>query len=296
MLKSLLAGALAACFVSAAHAASLQTAQGTVEIEKVPEKIAVYDVGVIDSLVALGLADKIAGIPEGGYADEYAVAGAKTVGTLFEPDLEALNALQPDLVIVAQRSAGKLADVQKVATAVDLSLKGDNLYQEGLARLSDLGALMGKADEAKKIVDEINALRDEVKPLAAGKGKVLSVIVNGPKIALYGPDSRAGWLAKELDLAMVHNEKMSGRHGEPVSFEYIAKENPDWIIALDRLAAIGESGASAAQTLDNALVHGTTAWKNGQVVYPDTKHIYINVGGPTGLRKTLEAMKAAFAK
>lgn len=288
--------AVAASGILSAQALTLQTAQGAVELDKVPEKIAVYDVGVIDSLVALGLGDKIVGIPEGGFADEYKVAGAKSVGTLFEPDLEALNALQPDLIIVAQRSADKLNDVKQVAQAVDLSLPGDNLYAEGVARVLSLGEAMGRPEAAKTVVDELNALRDEVKPLAADKGKVLSVLVNGPKIALYGPDSRIGWVAKELGLALVHNEKMSGRHGEPVSFEYIAEQNPDWIIALDRLAAIGESGASAKETLDNALVHGTTAWQKGQVVYPDTRHVYINLGGPSALKATLLEMKAAFAK
>lgn len=108
--------------------------------------------------------------------------------------------------------------------------------------------------------------------------------------------SRAGWLQKELGLQLVHNEKMSGRHGDPVSFEYIAQENPDWIYALDRLAAIGEDGASAKQTLDNELVHGTTAWKKGQVIYPQTKNVYIDIGDPTALRATLEELKTAFAK
>ena len=68
--------------------------------------------------------------------------------------------------------------------------------------------------------------------------------------------------------------------------------------ALDRLAAIGEDGASARQTLDNELVHGTTAWKKGQVIYPQTKHIYIyiDIGGPASLRHSLEELKTAFAK
>ena len=70
--------------------------------------------------------------------------------------------------------------------------------------------------------------------------------------------------------------------------------------ALDRLAAMGEDGASARQTLDNERVHGTTAWKKGQVIYPQTKHIYIyidiDIGGPASLRHSLEELKTAFAK
>ena len=296
MLKKLFVTAVAGFALVSAHAAALKTTTGEVSFDKVPERIAVYDVAVIDSLVALGLGDRIVGIPDGQFAAEFKLDKAKHVGTLFEPDLEALNAVNPDLVIVALRSASKLEDVKKVANAVDLTLPGKNLYQEGVARLENLGEVFGKADEAKKLSGELNALRDEVKGLAAGQGKVLAVLVNGPKIALYGPDSRAGWLAAELGLQLVHNEKMSGRHGDPVSFEYIAKENPDWIYALDRLAAIGQDGASAKQTLDNELVHGTTAWKNGHVLYPETKNIYINVGGPSALKGAMDELKAAFAK
>ena len=295
MLKKLLATAVAS-LVLAAQATPLKTAQGDAEIAKVPERIAVYDIGALDTLVALGLGDKIVGIPGEKFAADFATPNAKEVGTLFEPDLEALNAAKPDLIIVASRSAGKLDEVKAVAQAVDLSVPGDNAYQEGLARLESLGAVFGKEAEAKKTADALNVLRDAVKAESADKGKVLALLVNGPKIALYGPDSRAGWLQKELGLQLVHNEKMSSRHGDPVSFEYIAQENPDWIYALDRLAAIGEDGASAKQTLDNELVHGTTAWKKGQVIYPQTKNVYIDIGGPTALRATLEELKTAFAK
>lgn len=294
MLKKTLA-ALALSLAFVAQAATLKTAQGDVEIDAA-SRIAVYDIGVIDSLVALGLGENIVGIPDGEFAAAFELPQAKKVGTLFEPDLEALAAVKPDLVIVALRSANKLGDVQQVAKAVDLSLPGKNLYQEGVARLQDLGAALGREGQAKAAVEALHALRDEVKTLAADRGKVLTVLVNGPKISLYGPDSRAGWLHGELGLQMVHNEKMSGRHGEPVSFEYIAAENPDWIVALDRLAAIGESGASAKETLDNALVHGTTAWQKGQVIYPETQDIYINVGGPSALQRTLETLKKAFGK
>uniref|UniRef100_UPI002621BD4E siderophore ABC transporter substrate-binding protein n=1 Tax=uncultured Cardiobacterium sp. TaxID=417619 RepID=UPI002621BD4E len=282
MLKKLLATAVAS-LVLAALATPLKTAQGDVEIAKVPERIAVYDIGALDTLVTLGLGDKIVGIPGEKFAADFATPNAKEVGTLFEPDLEALNAAKPDLIIVASRSAGKLDEVKAVAQAVDLSVPGDNAYQEGLARLESLGAVFGKEAEAKKTADALNALRDAVKAESADKGKVLALLVNGPKIALSGPDSRAGWLQKELGLQLVHNEKMSGRHGDPVSFEYIAQENPDWIYALDRLAAIGEDGASAKQTLDNELVHGTTAWKKGQVVYLDSS-AYLAAGGAKQLQ------------
>ena len=61
MLKNLLAAAAASLLFASSHAAMLQTAQGEVEIAKTPERIAVYDIGALDTLVALGLGDKIEG-------------------------------------------------------------------------------------------------------------------------------------------------------------------------------------------------------------------------------------------
>ena len=200
MLKKLLATAVAS-LVLAAQATPLKTAQGDVEIAKVPERIAVYNIGALDTLVALGLGDKIVGIPGEKFAADFATPNAKEVGTLFEPDLEALNAAKPDLIIVASRSAGKQDEVKAVAQAVDLSVPGDNAYQEGLARLESLGAVFGKEAEAKKTADALNVLRDAVKAESADKGKVLAVLVNGPKIALYGPKIARGLVAKRIGTA-----------------------------------------------------------------------------------------------
>ncbi|MDO4435498.1 MAG: ABC transporter substrate-binding protein [Cardiobacteriaceae bacterium] len=290
--KWLLASCALACAI--AQAATLKTAKGDVEFDKAPERVVVLDPGMIDTFIALGLSDKIVGIPGGRLAEEYGLGDVAQVGTFFEPDLEKLNELKPDLIVVAVRTQAKYDDVSKVAKTVDLTLEGKNSFQEGVARLNSVGEVFGKADEAKALTEELNGLRDEVKKLAEGKGKVLGLLVNGQKIALYGPQSRANWLASELGLNLVHDDKKVGRHGEPVTFEYVAEVNPDWIYALDRLSAIGQDGASAKQTLDNPLVHGTTAWKNNQVIYPNTHNIYINVGGPKALKEVMVELKEAF--
>lgn len=299
MFKKLVAGLVASAIFSAS-AVNLPTQKGDVDIAKMPEKIAVYDVGVLDSLVALGLGDKIVGVPEGAYLklDLYKDFKDKTVGTMQEPNIEQLSALKPDLIIVAQRSAGKLEDVAKIAQSVDLTLKSDNFYQEGLKRLNDLAVVFEKTEEAKKVQGELDTLRDEVKKLGEGKGKILSILINGQKIALYGPTSRANWLKTELGLDLINDEKKAGRHGEPVTFEYVAEVNPDWIYALDRLTSIGQAkaGESAKEVLDNELIKNTKAFKEGKILYPDTTNIYINIGGPNALKGTLTELKEAFSK
>ena len=57
-------------------------------------------------------------------------------------------------------------------------------------------------------------------------------------------------------------------HGNEASFEFIVEKDPDYIFVMDRDAAIGTDGAQLAQEImENELVMGTDAYKNGHLVY-----------------------------
>jgi len=85
-------------------------------------------------------------------------------------------------------------------------------------------------------------------------------------------------------------------HGEAVSFEFIRDANPDILLVIDRMAAIGQEGEGAQATLDNALVHETTAWKTGQVVFLSSAPIYIAGGGIQSMNLTLDEINAAVSE
>lgn len=285
--KSLAAVILAAAIPS--FALPVHTARGDVEISEMPKVIAVYDPGIIDTLTALGV--KVDAMPD---MKEDTLKGAKTVGTLFEPDLEALAAVKPDLIFVGVRSAKKFDDVSRVAPTVDLTLDNKNAYEQAIARMQNLGELFGKQKEAQALTEKLHALRDETKALAEGQGKVLAVLVNGPKLSIYGKDSRIGWIEPTLGLELLDKVKTTEGHGNPISFEYIAKNNPDWIFVIDRAAAIGAQDLEPAQkVLDTPLVKNTNAGKNDRIVYLNPRNIYISVGGISALEQSLTEIRDA---
>ena len=78
-----------------------------------------------------------------------------------------------------------------------------------------------------------------------------------------------------LDVAGATND----HQGDDISVETIAAANPDWILVMDRDAAIGQEGQAAAQVLDNELMANTTAWSNGDVTYLDGGRWYIMIHG-----------------
>ncbi|OUD10968.1 iron ABC transporter substrate-binding protein [Marivivens niveibacter] len=274
-----------------AETVSIETALGAVELESQPETIAVLDIAQLDILDALGVSGLNA--PDKTYFPHLAEYGAG-LGTLHEPDYEAINALAPDLVVAANRSSSKVEDLSKLATTIDMTMRGYNLIDYTRTRITDYGTLFGLEDKAAELVATLEAELSETQELTEGRGNALIVMTNGGKISAYGAEGRFGWLHNELGLAPVIEDIETVTHGEAISFEFIAETNPDWILVLDRAAAIGQEGESAAATLNNSLVAGTTAGQNGQIVYLPSAEVYVAGGGYTSTIKLLDAVQAAF--
>ncbi|GLS32881.1 iron complex transport system substrate-binding protein [Mesorhizobium albiziae] len=282
--------------VGTAAAAEITTATGPVTIDKVPAKVAVFDIAAIDTLDRLGV--KPDGIPQKLYLGELAdvAQGAAVVGDIFEPDLEALNALAPDLIIVGGRSSTKAEATSRVAPTIDMTMDGDDLLAQAKQRLAAYGQIFGKTEQATAIEKELDASVAAARQAVKGKGKALIVMTNGPKISAYGPGSRFGWIHKALELEAAVGEVDTATHGEAISFEFISKANPDWLIVLDRAAAIGSGEQGAKATLDNELVAQTTAAKKGQVIYLPSADFYIAAGGVQATQRVLAIIESAFEK
>ena len=289
--------ALALAMPAALHAqdVDVQTATGPVSVAQSPEKLAVYDLAAVDTLNALGVT--IAAGPDIAPPDFLApaLADAQKVGTLFEPDFEGLAAFAPDLIIAGGRSAAQVDALSRVAPTLDMTITGDALFQEAEARLTSYGALFGKQDQAATLKSELDAALDGARAAVAGKGNAMILLTNGGKMSAYGAGSRFGWLHTALDLPEARpGLDTEASHGEAVSFEFIADTNPDWLLVLDRGAAVGQEGEAATATLDNPLVAGTTAGKKGQIVYLNPAALYLSTGGVQSLTLLLNQMTEAF--
>lgn len=286
-----LAALLAFASPLAAGSVTVETWAGPVEAPLRPETTFVYDMAALDTLDALG----VAGITSirNTYLD-YLAEYEGDAGTLFEPDFEAIHAAKPALVIVGGRSMEHAEMAGTLAPTVDMTIWGEDVVGQGLARLAAYGAIYDKAAEAAALKAEIAAAIEATRAAAQGRGRGLIVMTNGPKVSVYGSGSRFGWLhaASGLEEAAAGLEETV--HGQAVSFEFIRDVNPDWLLVIDRVAAIGAEGTDAQATLDNPLVRETTAWRAGQVVYLDAAPLYVAGGGVQSILGTLRTLRDAF--
>ncbi|WP_020544478.1 siderophore ABC transporter substrate-binding protein [Nonomuraea coxensis] len=245
-------------------------AQGSTTIPATPEKVVVFDLGVLTTLDELGV--PVAGVPVAENLPDklakYAGDGYTKVGSLFEPDYEKVNSLEPDLIVVAGRSSAAYPELSKIAPTVDLSVDNTKFLASFRERTEALGTIFGKQTEVERRLDAIDTAAAGVKA-KAGDRTGLIVLTTGGKISAHGAGGRFGVIHDTLGVKPAAEGLSTDTHGQAVSAEFIAKTDPDLLYVVDRDSAIGENGAAAKQVLDNALVNGTKAAKNGKIVYLD---------------------------
>ena len=286
---------LLASLAFAGNTVTIETAKGAADVPFQPERIAVFDWAALDTLDRLGIKAGVTTKPV--FVDYLAplFARAEQVGSWFEPDIEALVAYQPQLIITGGPGAAAFDALAEVAPTIDMTIADDDIRVSGEARMAALAKVFGKQAEAAALTEEIEQSFAATRAAAQGIGNGLVLSITGQKVSAFGTKSRlSSWIHQDIGVAAVDEALSNAGHGQPVSFEYIAEQNPDWLFVLDRTSAMGQDGASAREVLDNPLVRQTTAWQKGQVVYMPNAN-YIVAGGVTQLLNASEQLHDAFA-
>lgn len=287
-----IAAAIAALLALAVPAAAAEP-----DVPARPQRVAVFDPASLDTLDALGV--DVAGVPGSNlppYLARYADARHSKVGTLFEPDYEAVAALAPDLILIGPRMAAKQRDLAALAPTLDMSIDDRHFLAGAEQNIDRLGRLFGKAEAADALKARLMAATDQVKALAPEAGTVLIVMVNGGKLTAYGPGSRFGWVHDDLGVRPAVPGVQAATHGEVISFELILKTDPDWLFVLDRDAAVGHAGTAARKVMDNDIIAATRAAKAGRILYLDPQRWYITSGGGAALATIAETLADAFSQ
>ncbi|MEJ1154878.1 MULTISPECIES: siderophore ABC transporter substrate-binding protein [Microbacterium] len=275
-----------------------EVARDSVEVVANPESVVTFDIATLDTLDAIGAGDSVVGIPDVALPDYLAAyADLPKVGTLFEPDFEAVAELEPELIITAARSTGQYDELSEISTTIDLTgaYAGAFVPSAGLERAAQLGEIFGAEEEVAALSADIEELASTIQSEASGTALVLSI--SGGEYGAFGEGSRFGYFYDELGWtpAVVSAELPGAEgsaHGDTVTNEFILTANPDWIFAFDRGAATGE-GSSAEETLDNELVAETTAAQQGQIIYLPASELYIVINGLTAIDNVLTAVHEA---
>lgn len=289
-------GATASSQSEEASTITIEHAQGsTSNVPVNPQKVVTFDLGVLDTMTALGV--EPTGVPEASYPDslkKFSDGKYAKVGSLKEPDFEAVSTAAPDLIIISGRTAGAYEELSKIAPTIDLSVDAAKPMESFKAQTEKLGKIFKKEDEVASKLAEVDRTVEETKSKAASAGKGLIVLTSGGEVTAYGAGSRFGIIHDVLGVPTAADVKSEGAHGEAVSFEYIKETNPDLLYVINRDTAVGTAGTSNA-ILDNELVKSTNAAKNNKIVNLDPASWYIVGYGLNNVQAMVNAVADSVA-
>jgi iron complex transport system substrate-binding protein len=267
---------------------------GEVTLEKNPEKVVVFDFGILDALDALGV--EVAGLPQAivpESLEKYKGSEYTNVGSLKEPDFEAIHELQPDVIFISGRQAELYDQFAEIAPTIYVDVDYADYIPSLEENFNLVAELFEKEDILKTKMEELQSSIDEVnKEASASDSKALILLANEGKVSAYGPGSRYGFVHDAFGFKAVDENLEVSQHGQSITFEYILEKNPDVIFVIDRSAAIGGE-VGAKETIENELVKKTNAYKNGKIIYLDAVNWYIAGNGISSTQAMTEEVKAA---
>ncbi|WBT09498.1 ABC transporter substrate-binding protein [Corynebacterium sp. SCR221107] len=201
------------------------------------------------------------------------------LGNHREPDLEALVAAEPDLIINGQRFTQYYEDIKNLnpdTPIIELEPRdGEPLDSELKRQVTALGEALGKQSEADALIADFDAALERAKNAYNGTDTVMGVNVSGGEIGYVAPSIGRVW-GPIFDLlglkpALEVSEASSNHEGDDISVEAIAESNPTWIFVLDRDASLStadEEGYTPALDVitNNAALGNVTAVKDGKTI------------------------------
>lgn len=260
-------------------------AHGTVTVPVDPQRVISLDNRTYDTLDEWGV--KLVAAPKSVMpADSPYVLddSVQDIGDHREPNLEIIAAADPDLVIVGQRFASYYDEIVALvpnAAVIDLTFDvsetaenaGENFVNGFVDTTTSLGKIFEKETEAEALVDKFELSIANVKSAYNGTDTIMSVVVSGGNIGYSAPGAGRVWGPMYEIFGWVPSlevDKTSSDHqGDEINVEAIAQSNPDWILVLDRDAAVsGTDAVPAKDVIDNSpALQNTTAIVEGNVVY-----------------------------
>ena len=258
---------------------------GEVEVPYDPQRIVTLDLAALDVVDALGLGDRVVGMPkqtEVGYLMSYNNNDdVAHLGSLFEVDMEMLISLKPDIIFIGGRLSDEYENISKIAPTVLFRSDNEAGYMKSLNdNLNEVATIFGKETNVKDIISGFETRIDAIEAAAANKTAIVGIVTSSSFNTL-GRTGRCSIISNEAGFENLADD-IDSTHGDTASFELLVDKKPDYIFVLDRDSAINAEGAQLAQqVMHNELVARTDAYKSDQIIYLTPDAWYLAEGGIT---------------
>lgn len=230
------------------------------------QKIISLSPSLTDTLFALGLGDRVAGVTQ--YCIYPSEAQTKTiVGTLYDPNYELIMRLKPDAVVLNGDQIQTAAQFGHLG--IPVFMFENRSVEEVFTMILGAGQAFGKIDEARVLVDDMRLRLEHCRALTVSLPKLRTLICVGRSMGsnnetqayAAAPHTYAGEL---LTYAGGENVYQGSAAYPILTAEALIRLNPDVIIEL--VPEVGQGELTVADIIGQwAYLPEIAAVRNGRV-------------------------------
>ncbi|MER7133577.1 ABC transporter substrate-binding protein [Streptosporangium saharense] len=222
---------------------TVQAGNGPVVVQKRPERIVSLSPTATESLFAVGAGPQVVAVDD---QSNYPEQAPKTTLSGFKPNVEAIVAKKPDLVVLANDIdgvVGKLGTLGVPVLVEPAATKLDEAYDQ----ITDLGLATGNVDRAEEVA---TGMRKEIEALAADapQGKKLTYYHELDSTPYSATSATfVGQIYGLFGLTNIADKAPDAAGGYPkLSAEFVVKADPDLVFLADTKCC-GESRETLAK-------------------------------------------------
>ncbi len=279
-----------------------------------PERVVTLSEPTLDAALALGVTPVGTSAARGqsGVAPYLAdrASGIEIVGLVAQPNIEAIAALHPDLILTdgtsINNNASMIELLRQIAPTVVTGLAGGD-WQDNLTLTADA---LDRASQGQQVITDYQArVADVSGRLGSNANAQISVVrAQNNGFSLILKELPPGLVLTDLGLRRPPSQDREGRgHSEPISTENIDQIDGDWVFlgtlggsSVGTPDAGGSADVTAAQAAIDQAAGGVpgftdlTAYRNHRIV-PVDGSVWTSTGGPLLIAAILDDIERTLA-
>jgi iron complex transport system substrate-binding protein len=264
-------------------------ARGTTRLERKPERVVVLDTGEIDAVLALGIVPVGTATPNGTVPSylQPQLQGSTNVGSLDGLRLEAIAALQPDLILGSQLRVDELYDQLSAVAPTVLSIRPGFPWKENLLLA---GSALGEETKATELLNDYQRRADAIRARFTQPPTISLLRFMPERIRLYGNLSMIGVVLRDVGLPRPANQDIDELAAE-ISPERISEADADWVF----YSSYGpKDGTAEGSVVGGELWNRLGAVQRGTARPVDDEVWFLGLG-PLGASRVLDDLQAFLA-
>ncbi|MBP2280733.1 iron complex transport system substrate-binding protein [Psychrobacter sp. PL19] len=243
-----------------------------------PKRIVVMENSFLGDVLALGL--KPVGIADDDKPDSIIteftqqISDYTSIGSRYQPSLEAIADLKPDLIIADEERHTVIAEeLSRIAPSVVLKSRGES-YVENIQTAQLVGHIVHQDQKMSQVINvhlqTMRGLRSQLAKTRLASQNVQFAIVSDKGMWLHGPSSYAGSLLSYLNIQSPIPKQMDVAY-IATSLEQLLAADPDWLL-------IGRYNDHTLydEWKSSPLFNQLTAVKKNQVIEVDPTYWALN--------------------